>query len=53
MDPNTRTLIRLTVDDVDRDYDIFEILHGSGQKNESRRKQMMSEYVLHRDDLDN
>src|SRR5699024_6315791 len=40
MDPNTRTLIRLTVDDVDRDYDIFEILHGSGQKNESRRKQM-------------
>ena len=53
MDPNTRTLIRLTVDDVDRDYDIFEMLHGSGQKNESRRKKMMSEYVLRREDLDN
>ena len=53
MDPNTRTLIRLTVDDVDRDYDIFEILHGSGQKNETRRKKMMDEFVLQRDDLDN
>ena len=53
MDPNTRTLVRLTTEDYDRDYDIFEILHGEGTKNESRRKKMMESYTLSRDDLDN
>lgn len=53
MDPNTRTLVRLTTEDYDRDYDIFEILHGKGTKNESRRKKMMESYTLSRDDLDN
>ena len=54
MNPDNRILVQLTVDDIKRDIKIFEKLHDqSNPENILLRKQMMSEYKINRDDLDN
>lgn len=53
MNPNTRMLIRLTIDDLKKDIKIFEKLFGESAKNKEDRKKMMNEYIISRDDLDN
>lgn len=52
MDPTKRILVQLTFDDVKRDLDLIESLHGSGESSKRFRKKMMSEYVISRDDID-
>ena len=53
LNPDTRILIQLTMEDVERDLEIFEKLHGQTKKNLEDRKAMMSAYKIKREDLDN
>lgn len=53
MDPNNRMLIRLTRDDLRKEMEIFNKLYSPAAKYARERKQMMSEYVIDREDLDN
>ena len=53
MNPNTRMLIRLTTTDLEKEIATFKKLFGSGVKDASLRKQMMKDYIIDRDDLDN
>ena len=53
LNPDTRILIQLTMEDVERDLRIFEKLHGQSKQNLEDRKKMMSEFKINRDDLDN
>lgn len=53
LNPDTRILIQLTMEDVERDLEIFEKLHGQTKKNLEERKAMMSAYKIKREDLDN
>lgn len=50
LDPNNRILIRLTISDISREMEKFNILHGSA---DSERKLMMENFKISRDDLDN
>lgn len=50
LDPNNRILIRLTVDDIDKDLSKFSILHGDES---DERKLMMEHFKISREDLDN
>lgn len=50
LDPRNRILIRLSVDDVERDLNKFNILHGDDS---SERKLLMEHFKIDRDDLDN
>lgn len=50
LDPNTRILIRLTVDDLKKAYDQFQILHGNAA---AERKLMMEAFKITREELDN
>lgn len=53
LNPDTRALIQLTMDDVNRDLAKFEKLFGQTKKNLFDRKEMMSNYKIKREDLDN
>ena len=53
LNPDTRILIQLTMEDVEKDLEIFEKLHGQTKKNLEERKAMMSAYKIKREDLDN
>lgn len=53
MNPNTRMLIRLTTSDLEKELRVFKKLFGSGVKDAALRKQMMKDYIIDRDDLDN
>lgn len=53
LNPDTRILIQLTMDDVEKDLAIFGKLHGQSKKNLEDRKKMMSSYKIKREDLDN
>lgn len=53
LNPDTRILIQLTMEDVEKDLEIFEKLHGQTKKNLEDRKAMMSAYKIKREDLDN
>lgn len=53
LNPDTRILIQLTMEDVERDLAIFEKLHGQSKTNLEERKKMMSNYKIKREDLDN
>lgn len=50
MNPNKRTLIRLTMDDVEEELRKFRILHGPDN---TERKEMMNAFKISKDDLDN
>lgn len=51
MNPNTRTLIQLTMFDVIKELEKFKILHGSGDI--PARKELMHNFKISREDLDN
>ena len=53
LDINNRVSIQYTVDDAEREMEIFRKLHGNSKKDMEARKQMMSDYKIARDDLDN
>lgn len=53
LNPDTRILIQLTMEDLEKDLKIFEILHGTSKQNLEDRKTMMSSYKIKREDLDN
>ena len=50
LDPRNRILIKLTVDDIERDLEKFNILHGNDS---DERKLLMEHFKIDRDDLDN
>ena len=50
LDPDNRILIRLTVDDIEKDLSVFNILHGDES---DERKLMMEHFRINREDLDN
>ena len=53
LDINNRVSIQYTVEDAEKEVEIFKKLHGNGKKDMEARKQMMSKYKIARDDLDN
>ena len=53
MNPSTRMLVQLTLDDVDRDLKLIENLHASGKEAQEFRKKLMKEYRISRDEIDN
>ena len=53
LNPDTRILIQLTMEDVERDLRIFEKLHGQSKDDLDARKKMMAAFKIRRDDLDN
>ena len=53
LDINNRVSIQYTVDDAEREMEIFRKLHGNSKKDMEARKQMMADYKIARDDLDN
>lgn len=53
LDPENRTLIQLTSDDVQRDMNTFGLLHSKKTKFASERKNMMAKYKISIDDIDN
>jgi DNA gyrase subunit B len=50
LDPNNRILIRLTTEDMEREMDIFDTLHGDDS---DARKAMMERVRITKEDLDN
>jgi DNA gyrase subunit B len=53
LNPDTRILIQLTMDDVMKDLKTFEKIHGQGKLDLAARKVMMAAYKIKREDLDN
>ena len=49
MNPKKRTLVQLTIEDIEKDMKIMNILHGSDP---SKRRSLLSEYKLDKDDID-
>jgi len=52
MDPNTRTLIRVNIEDIENDMSIFQILRGGSPADSAARKQMMKDFHISRDYID-
>lgn len=52
MDPNTRTLIRVNIGDIQNDMKIFQILRGSSPADAQARKEMMRAYKIPRELID-
>ena len=50
LNPSTRELIQLTSDNIDLELDRFQTLHG---KDADARKELMKEYILDINDIDN
>ena len=46
MDPNTRSLIRLNISDMENDMRIFQMLRGTSPSDASARKSLMSNYTI-------
>lgn len=53
LDINNRVSIQYTVEDAEKETKIFRKLHGNSKKDIEARKEMMAEYKVSRDDLDN
>lgn len=52
MDPNTRTLIRVHIGDIENDMAIFQKLRGGSPADALARKQMMAQYRIPRELID-
>ena len=52
MNPNTRTLIKVNISDIENDMKIFQILRGSTPSDALARKTMMKDYKIPRDLID-
>lgn len=53
LNPDTRFMYQLTMDDVERDLKIFKKLHGVSAEDVEARKEMFAKYKIRREDLDN
>lgn len=53
MTPGNRQLVRLTIEDFEREDQIFRILHDKRQKYSDARKEMMQKFIINPDDIDN
>ena len=53
LDPNNRLLVRLTMKDCNKAIETFYKLQGNRTKDKELRKEMMNNYVIDPDDLDN
>jgi DNA gyrase/topoisomerase IV subunit B len=53
LDINNRVSIQYTVDDAEKETEIFRKLHGCGKRDIIARRNMMMDYKIARDDLDN
>lgn len=52
MDPNTRTLIRLQISDIENDMKVFQMLRGPSPFDSQSRKLMMKNYKIPKDLID-
>lgn len=52
MDPNTRSLIRLNISDMENDMKIFQMLRGSSPSDAQARKILMQNYMIPVDLID-
>lgn len=50
LDPNNRILIKLTLEDLEKEIEKFRVLHGDSSE---ERKQLMAHFRINREDLDN
>ena len=53
LDINNRISVQYTVEDVERELEIFRKLQGPSKKDLAERKKMMKKYRIRREDLDN
>ena len=53
LNPENRTLIRLTTSDLEKERSTFALLHSGKSDKVSERKEMMSKFKISLDDLDN
>ena len=53
MNPNKRILIQLTLEDVQKEVEVFRILHGEGPDAINERKKLMKNFKIDREELDN
>ena len=53
LDINHRISVQYTIEDVEWELDIFNMTHGDSKTDLLRRKKMMKEYKIKREDLDN
>jgi len=52
MNPNTRSLIRVHISDIENDMKVFQILRGTSPQDAAARKQMMKTFVISKDMID-
>lgn len=52
MDPNTRSLIRVNIEDINNDLKVFQILRGTSQSDVQQRKEMMKDFKVDRSIID-
>jgi DNA gyrase subunit B len=52
MDPNTRTLIRVKITDIENDMQIFQLLRGGSAVDALNRKTMMKQYKIDKELID-
>lgn len=53
LDINNRISVQYTVDDAERELEIFNITHGGSKTDSAKRRAMMKAYKINREDLDN
>ena len=53
LNPENRSLVQLTFDDIERDIEIFNKLKSDKPVYQKQRKEMFEGYKIRRDDLDN
>ena len=53
LDINHRISVQYTLEDVERELEIFNMTHGSGKNDVVKRKKMMKAFKIRREDLDN
>ena len=52
MDPNTRTLIRVNISDIENDMKVFQVLRGNSPQDSFNRKMMMKKFKISKDAID-
>lgn len=50
---NNRVSVQFTIEDVERELEIMNMIHGPSKKDLEKRKELMKNYKIKRDDLDN
>ena len=53
LNPESRVLIQLTTDDIKKDLETFNLIHGKKEECRNERKLMMSKFKIDLDDIDN